>query len=359
MEIAKKCRTQSEFRRLNGSARNVALQKGWLKDYVWFVDGRKMPRKWNDEKCIAEARKFTRKVDFMRHSSGAYKFAVAHDLLPLFTWFENCAINIEHGRIYCVYRYLFEVAGKKYVYIGLTMRPTVRDRRHREGDSSVFDFARDKSLPIPEMEILESGLTQLEARDREDAFLHKYAEEGYIILNRAKTGRMIGSVGGMHVKWGKTACLREAHKYKSRGDFEKGSPSAYQAALMKHWLDECTWFEIVHHKAWTHEEFLAEARKYKSIKEFNKGNMGAAIAGRLKGWMGECTWFVPGQGWSKRVCRARRDSRIVCQYGFDGQLLASFPTLADATRATGIMSIRKCLIGERRQAGGYFWKYGY
>lgn len=160
------------------------------------------------------------------------------------------------------------------------------------------------------MEILESGLTQLEARDREDAFLHKYAEEGYVILNRAKTGRMIGSVGGMHVKWGKTACLREAHKYKSRGEFEKGSPSAYQAALMKHWLDECT-------------------------------------------------WFVPGQGWSKRVCRARRDSRIVCQYGFDGQLLASFPTLADATRATGIMSIRKCLIGERRQAGGFFWKYGY
>lgn len=49
MEIAKKCRTQSEFRRLNGSARNVALHKGWLKDYIWFVDGRRMPRKWNDD----------------------------------------------------------------------------------------------------------------------------------------------------------------------------------------------------------------------------------------------------------------------------------------------------------------------
>ena len=32
MEIARKCRTQAEFRRMNGSARNVAQKKGWLAD---------------------------------------------------------------------------------------------------------------------------------------------------------------------------------------------------------------------------------------------------------------------------------------------------------------------------------------
>ena len=292
MEIARQCKTRAEFRRVNGSARNVALKHGWIKDYTWFVDGRKAPRKWTIEKCVAEAKKYTRKVDFMHKAPGAYHAAAKMDLLPTFTWFENCAIDLEHGRIYCVYRYAFYFENKRYVYIGLTMRPVIRDRRHREGESSVFDFSKKTELPIPNMEILEKNLTQLEAREKEDEVIEEHKRDGWIILNRAKTGKMIGSVGGMHQKWGKAACRREALKYKSRGDFQHGSPSAYQAALMKHWLDEYTWFEVVHHHAWTHDEFLAEAKKYKSITEFTRGDNGAAIAGRLRGWMEECTWFI-------------------------------------------------------------------
>lgn len=357
MEIARQCKTCAEFRRVNGSARNVALKHGWIKDYTWFVDGRKAPRKWTIEKCVAEAKKYTRKVDFMHKAPGAYHAAAKMDLLPTFTWFENCAIDLEHGRIYCVYRYAFYFENKRYVYIGLTMRPVIRDRRHREGDSSVFDFSKKMELPIPNMEILEKNLTQLEAREKEDEVIEEHKRDGWIILNRAKTGKMIGSVGGMHQKWGKAACRREALKYKSRGDFQHGSPSAYQAALMKHWLDEYTWFEVVHHHAWTHDEFLAEAKKYKSITEFSRGNNGAAIAGRLRGWMEECTWFKPGRGWHKRVNRARKDSKVICQYSMDGDLVATYPTLAEAIRSSRIMSIRKCLIGERKQAGGYRWTY--
>jgi hypothetical protein len=73
MEIARKCKTPTEFRRANPSARNVALKHGWMKDYTWFVDGRKNqgPRKWTKDKCIAEAKKYTRKVDFMHKAPGA------------------------------------------------------------------------------------------------------------------------------------------------------------------------------------------------------------------------------------------------------------------------------------------------
>ena len=55
--------------------------------------------------------------------------------------------------------------------------------------------------------------------------------------------------------------------------------------------------------------------------------------------------------------RVRKDSRIICQYDLQGKLVAQFFTLAEAIRSTGIMSIRKCLIKERRQAGGYKWAY--
>ena len=47
----------------------------------------------------------------------------------------------------------------------------------------------------------------------------------------------------------------------------------------------------------------------------------------------------------------------ICQYSMDGDLIAKYPTLAEAIRSSRIMSIRKCLIGERKQAGGYKWSY--
>ena len=34
MEIARKCKTPTEFRCANPSARNVALKHGWMKDYM-------------------------------------------------------------------------------------------------------------------------------------------------------------------------------------------------------------------------------------------------------------------------------------------------------------------------------------
>lgn len=357
-EIARDCKTRADFKRKNGSAYNKACRKGWLSDYVWFINGYKLPKRWSDEKCIAEARKYSRKVDFMRKASGAYKYAVEHDLLATFDWFENATINLETDKIYCVYRYVFEFDGKYYVYIGLTMRPTVRDRRHREGDSSVYDFAKEHGLEIPKMEIVERNLTQIEARDKEDVIRKIYeSSSDFVVLNRAKTGAGVGSIGGMHKKWGRKACYEEAKKFTSRGEFEKGSPSAYQAALSKKWLNDYTWFEVKHHHAWTKEEVLSLSRNYKSIKEFQQAHNGAYIAGKLRGWLELCDWFEPGQGWVVRVSRKRCDSRVVLQYTKEGVLVARHESLADAIRTSGVMSLRKCLIGERRQAGGFVWKY--
>lgn len=357
-EIARGCKTSADFKRKNASAYAKARHKGWLPDYTWFENGYARPRKWSDEKCIAEARKYSRKVDFKRKASGAYKYAVEHDLLASFDWFENATINLETDKIYCVYRYVFEFDEKHYVYIGLTMRPTVRDHRHREGDSSVYDFAKEHGLEIPKMEIVEQNLTQIEARNKEDVIRKIYeSSSDFIVLNRAKTGAGVGSIGGMHKKWGRKACYEEAKKFTSRGEFEKGSPSAYQAALSKKWIDDYTWFEAKHHHAWTKDEFLALAKQYTSIKEFQKAHNGACIAGRLRGWIQLCDWFEPGQGWDVRVSRKRCDSRVVLQYTKEGILVARHESLADAIRTSGVMSLRKCLTGERKQAGGFVWKY--
>ena len=245
----------------------------------------------------------------------------------------------------------------KYVYIGLTLRPRIRDERHRKGDSSVYDFARLHGVPIPPMEIIQSKLTQLEARDKEDFFRHLYEAAGDHVLNRAKTGRMIGSVGGMHRKWTRAKCEEEAKKYKTRGEFQHKSPTVYQAAYEHGWLNDYAWMRPVRHGKWTRKAFLQEAKKYTSKKVFASECMGAYIAGRLNGWLGLCTWFVPGRGWTEGKSRVRKLSRCICQFDHTGKVVAEYKNLTAATRATGILNIHKCLSGGRKLAGGFGWAY--
>lgn len=308
--LAKECAYAAEFRRKNASAYNASCRNGWIKDFTWFVDGHKLGLngKWTDAMCTLEAQKYRRKVDFQKGASGAYRYAAAHGLLKKFDWFERSEINLEFGRIYSVYRYVFVIDGEKYVYVGLTLRPRIRDERHRKGDSSVYDFARSHGVPIPPMEIIQSKLTQLEAREKEDFFRHLYEAAGDHVLNRAKTGRMIGSVGGMHRKWTRAKCEEEAKKYTSKKVF----------------ASEC---------------------------------MGAYIAGRLNGWFGLCTWFVPGRGWTEGKSRVRKSGRCICQFDHVGKVVAEYKNLTAATKATGILNIHKCLSGERRLAGGFGWAY--
>lgn len=357
--LAKECAYAAEFRRKNGSAYNAACRNGWIKDFTWFVDGHKLGLngKWTDATCTSEAQKYRRKVDFQKGASGAYRYAAAHGLLEKFDWFERCEINLEFGRIYSVYRYVFTIDGEKYVYIGLTLRPRIRDERHRKGDSSVYDFARLHGVPIPPMEVIQSKLTQLEARDKEDFFRHLYEAAGDHVLNRAKTGRMIGSVGGMHRKWTRVKCEEEAKKYKTRGEFQHKSPTVYQTAYEHGWLNDYVWMRPVRHGKWTREAFLQEAKKYTSKKAFASECMGAYIAGRLNGWLGLCTWFVPGRGWTEGKSRVRKLGRCVCQFDHAGKVVAEYKNLTAATRATGILNIHKCLSGERKLAGGFGWAY--
>lgn len=357
-EIARDCKTSTDFKRKNASAYAKARIKGWLVDYGWFENGKKRPKKWNDEKCFAEARKYSRKVDFQRKSSGAYHYAETHNLLRRMAWFENCAINLEYGKIYCVYRYVFELESKKYVYIGLTLRPHIRDERHRKGDSSVYDFAQAHGLEIPDMEIIERNLTQVQAREKEDCYLEIYkASPDFVILNKAKTGRMVGSVGGMHRKWSKKTCRLEAVKYRTRAEFQHKNGPAYQAALNHGWLTDYDWMKPVRHAKWTKEAFLDEARKYTSKVEMSRKSTGAYLAARQNGWLHLCDWFEPGQGWNIEVSRKRRDSKKVYQFTLDKKLVREYENLAEAIRLSGVSNVRKCIIGERKQAGGFLWAY--
>lgn len=49
--------------------------------------------------------------------------------------------------------------------------------------------------------------------------------------------------------------------------------------------------------------------------------------------------------------------KTVEQYTLDGQLIAKYSSAMEATRKTGLTHISAVCRGERKQAGGYVWKY--
>lgn len=83
---------------------------------------------------------------------------------------------------------------------------------------------------------------------------------------------------GPNRKWTQTALENEAKKYTTRGDFLKGSPSAYMTAKRLKVFTDITGHMFAARFMWTAKMVLNEAKKYKSRTDFFKGSRSAYAA---------------------------------------------------------------------------------
>ena len=82
--------------------------------------------------------------------------------------------------------------------------------------------------------------------------------------------------GGKNIYWTYEKIQTEALKYKTRGEFHKGSKNGYQAARSRNILDEvCSHMKAQAYTNWTKEMVQVEALKYKARGEFKEGNKNA------------------------------------------------------------------------------------
>ena len=116
------------------------------------------------------------------------------------------------------------------------------------------------------------------------------------------------SISASRTKWTYETCFEEAKKYKTRGEFQKGSRGAYRLALKNGWLDVYTWFEETHkpNGYWTYERCFEEAKKYKTRNELQKGCGSAYIVALKNGWLSDYIWFdeikKPNGYWTHETC---------------------------------------------------------
>ena len=58
-----------------------------------------------------------------------------------------------------------------------------------------------------------------------------------------------------------------------------------------------------------------------------------------------------------RQINIARCSKKCYQYSLDGTFIKEYPSVAEATRQTGINNIQAVCKGNRKKAGGYYWSY--
>lgn len=305
--LAKECKTKKEFQKRSGAAYKSASVNNWLKDYTWFLSTKEAVRltlktstkiKWNYENCRKAALKFKTLKEFRDNYRSAEAISRRKGWLEDFDWLSRSESPYT-DKMDNVYAYIF--VEQNSVYVGRTVNLSVRDSAHRSSNkSTVFKFAESLNISIPEMTVLEKDLTLSEGLEKEDYYKNKYKQEGWTILNIAKTGLKSGSLGLLGKgKWTREICYEEAKKYKTLKEFTENSYNAYNAAYKNGWLDDYTWLETIRnskHEKWYWNDYnhcFEEAKKYKTRKELQVGNGSAYDSALRHGWLDDYTWILP------------------------------------------------------------------
>ena len=88
-EESKKYKTRTEFMKGSPTAYNQSLKNKWIREFDWLKRPESHLKKWTYETCKEEARKYTRRVDFMKGSSGAYRIAYKNEWIKDYDWFKR------------------------------------------------------------------------------------------------------------------------------------------------------------------------------------------------------------------------------------------------------------------------------
>lgn len=400
LEHIRLCTTKQEFRDKYPSD-SIFAWKYKIKEYKKLPNGKRQ-KQIDDKTIISESKKYHTKKEYRNHSPNMYAIANRRGLLPTFTWL---ASEPPFHERYVVYRYFF--AAQKAVYVGLSCNPRKRDAQHRisrgKKTSCVFKFAKRVGLEIPKMEILESGISQSEARSKEHEYVNKFKDIGYEVLNTGKTGASIGSIGGMP-KHTKKEFLEVAQKVGDFNKFVKNFKGLYIAALQHGWLKECNSLKrdrrapktinaeyaikeannkssiedlrndsaiynyISAHKLWHRTKFglprqslskdfcISVARTFSSASSLRKSNVTVYLKMQKNGWIDECSWLVKGEG---RRQAAALKARPVRQMTMNGKVLKTFPSVTVAAQTANVSSgnLTSCLKGRIQSCGGFRWQY--
>ena len=89
LEAAKQCKTMKEFRENFITAHDVSKKNGWFNEYTWLKRAIKPNNYWNYETCIEKAKKCNSRTEFQKEYSQGYRIALDNGWLDEYIWFKE------------------------------------------------------------------------------------------------------------------------------------------------------------------------------------------------------------------------------------------------------------------------------
>lgn len=282
-EIASKYNTRGDFKKASPTGYGYARKHKILD----IVCGHMVPCyiKWNINNAHKEAMKYEYRYEFQQGSPKAYQYSHRNGILDIICEHMKKVGN-NHKR--CIYACEFP---NNRVYIGLTFSIEARmERRKNDSTDTVTQYQHLTGLDYKVIALTEY-IDKEEASILEGEYLEKYKSNGWIILNKIKTGNL----GGGYIKWTLDVLVTEASKYSTRTEFAKKSSSAYNSAISQGLLDIiCDHMTIMKKESgyWDNKSICKEASlKYTTRTEFHT-NCGTAYRySNINGWLDE--FFPP------------------------------------------------------------------
>lgn len=217
------------------------------------------------EFCLNVAKKYKSHMDFRRFEPKVYYKSKSKKWIDNYTWLENIESTLKTQIIY-VYEF-----PNKHVYVGLTCNLYNRDHQHRSNkkNDSVFKYSKENNVEIPEPKILETNLTRLESKEKEQYWANYYKNNGYVLINKCKCGSLGGNTKQTEIS--AEDIILEAKKYKNQEEMYRKNRTMYNKMIDLNLKKECfpnTKFRILAVKNnYTDDFILSVVMKYDTKNE--------------------------------------------------------------------------------------------
>lgn len=394
INIALKCQTKSEFHNKYRRYYDFAKINGFFDEVVKHMKKCYKVSKITKKEVLKEALKYQNRVDFKHANPSYYNWVVNHKLQnEIFKHME--IVGNRYNR--CVYVYEFI---DNFCYVGLTYNLNERNIAHKNDiTSEVYKHSINTNIPIPNPKQLTSYIGKDEASKLETFYYNEYKNNGWKMLNVAKTGGLGGTKKDS--LYTKEYCKNIALNYKTRRDFELNHKYLYNKVRTHKWDD----FVYSHMNLEDSKKIKGEKiRKSKIGKKMNitdKNNFrkthsskaiilfdddnniieeffsaticAEKIGGTANGIRNACKnkkkyknlnlKYKEEYTTQKYVYTKQNsgNSKKVAQYTLDNVYVAEYNSIKDATLLfNGKISswkISRCCNGKTSQCCGYIWKF--
>jgi predicted GIY-YIG superfamily endonuclease len=272
-KIAKKYDKLIDFKTKENAAYLFARRHHFLGDVITHM---KRNVRWNKDTLHKEALKYKTRSEFEQNSPNAYNSALRFKIMDDITTHMK-----PQGHRYKRIIYVFEFPDNHF-YVGLTFNEKRRNLSHMSDvKSSVYKHIIQTGLK-PKFKIITDYVDIETAQKKENEILRQYINNGWIPLNRTKTG----GLGSSNKKWTKEMVMDIIKNYTKLNDFRKNEPNAWSAANKSDWYDEVTSHleKIIKVKKYTREILEKIIKNYETLADFSRNEPTAYAAVLVNKW---------------------------------------------------------------------------